>query len=749
MRGTNVMNIQPLDESWQVVLVVTSANVDQMSQTLEDMRAKSLRHRASILAQDTPFVRQELSGCPFPIVFKLPAKVEANCHWASVVSAHEFVAHRTLFLQAGTRVPECWDARLIAAGQRAERASAISPQSARHPILSVFASTDYQPELSVDEVDQWLNDYVEGLEYTVPVILESCALLQGNYWRDRALPIANDRELFEDLRAHGASLLATDQLYVDDFNVKNVFDVDCLPRAYLDACAQRPALAGTHHALRELSRRHERPAVMKSCLPVQLHVGHSWGGGLGRWMEDFTAADTTHNHLVLRSIGDLTGFGQTIALYRSTALDIPIRSWTLAEPIVSINMASYEYLGIIEELVSLYNVESVVVSSLVGHSMDILRTSLPTTVVLHDFFPFCPALYATFGSPCLSCSDSELRACAKDNPKNSYFKFESHGHWLAIRREFVRLIASQLHTVIAPSQSVVDRYRQLEFSLAEKRIHVVPHGLDAVLAQSLAPVEKISDAEPTAESRLKIVMLGRLTEEKGRELLSDVMGKLCQFADVYLLGTGESGAPFSSYAGVTIRESYDRSELGGLFSDVRPDLGMLLSNVPETFSYTLSELWAAGIPVLATRLGAFADRIVDSDNGWLVEPHASAVLDKLRDLNVHRTLLERAKHRVAQQPVRTTSQMVREYALAMPESTHIPAGRFNLPRRTYQNPYRSANSGLESAALYINYQRSYRQVLAAFLRYTSRKMQQSPKLPRRVRQLAGRTFQWTAGYLER
>ena len=46
-------------------------------------------------------------------------------------------------------------------------------------------------------------------------------------------------------------------------------------------------------------------------------------------------------------------------------------------------------------------------------------------------------------------------------------------------------------------------------------------------------------------------------------------------------------------------------------------LAMSVSIVPETFSYTLSELWAAGIPVLATRLGAFGDRIVDGENGWL------------------------------------------------------------------------------------------------------------------------------------
>lgn len=742
------MNLQYLDESWQLVLVVMSENVHQLPQTLEDVHLKSLHRSALILASDTPVVRSALSGVSLPISYKLPPTFVPGSYWASVVSSHEFVSHRTIFLQAGTRVAECWDARLVAAGQRAKAAFAISPQCVRHPILSAFGSADFQPELSVEEVDQWLNDYVEGIEYSVPVILESCALLQGDYWLDRNFSMLNDRQLLQDLRANGACILATDQLYIDDFNTKYCADISHLPKAFLDAFERRPTLARVHHALSELSRRRERPAQMRSCLPVQLHVGHSWGGGLARWMEDFIAADTAHNHLVLRSIGDLSGFGQTIALYRSTDMDIPIRVWTLSEPIISINSTSFEYLGIIEALVAQYNVESIVISSLVGHSLDIIRTDMPTTIVLHDFFPFCPALYATFGSPCSSCSASELRVCSKENPRNSYFKFESTEHWLAIRKEFVRLIAQSSITVIAPSQSVVDRYRNLEHSLSKRRIYVVAHGIDDKLAQSLATVSVPSVSTSSSGERLKIVMLGRLTEEKGGELLYCIMSQLGGFADVYLLGTGESGAGFNSFSGVKIRESYDKNELGSLLRDIQPDLGMLLSTVPETFSYTLSELWAAGIPVLATRLGAFVDRIADGDNGWLVNPEPATLLEKLHALDSDRNQLVKAKNYVAKQAVRTASQMVSDYAAAMPDARGIPILRLNRPRRSYRNPYSQSLSAQGAQALYVNHQRSYRQVLAAFLQYTGRKMYQSPKVPNWIRGVLGRSLHWTARQLD-
>jgi glycosyltransferase involved in cell wall biosynthesis len=725
------VNIQILAESWHIVLVVTPQSASFLQQTIDDVRMKSVSTRISVLAADLPEIRSVLSGSSLPIFYNLPLTIRPGSYWANVVSAHEFANGRTIFILSGTRVPQHWDARLIAAGQRAIGASAISPQCARHPILSVFASPGQNPELPVDDMDQWLNDYVDGVEYSVPAILESCALLQGDCWKNRQRRFTSDWQLIEELRVMERCAVATSQLYVDDSKAFNYSDVDLLPRAYRDAYTLRPPLGGVRHALSELSHRQEKPACLKQCLPVQLHVGHSWGGGLGRWMEDFIAADESHNHLVLRSIGDLTGFGQTIALYRSTVMDVPIKSWTLCEPVLSINLVSFEYRKIIKELVEHYSIESIVVSSLIGHSLDLLRTDLPTIVVLHDFFPFCPALYATFGSPCHSCTEGELRKCSQANPRHSYFKFESNEHWLAIRRSFIQSLMRESITVFAPTQSVVDRYRQLEPCLAQKPMHVVSHGLDDKLVQSLRPRAFLS--EHPASDRLKIALLGRLTDEKGADLLPELFGSIVSFADIYLLGTGESGEQFQSVPGITVLESYRKDELGSLLQQINPDLGMLLSIVPETFSYTLSELWAAGIPVLATRLGAFADRISEAENGWLVDADPDNVLRKLRLLESDRRILSQAKACVRRQEVRTAAQMVADYAAAAPDPRYVPLSRYNLPRRSYQNPYGESQSDKGIGALYINHTASYAKVLNEFLQYSSRKMAQSPKLPPWIR----------------
>lgn len=738
------MNSRYLEQDWQIVVVAASCAVADLRATLEELSGKSLGGDIRVLASERDDLRTFLSETNYPYACSLPDVTEPGCYWSAVLGALDFSRPRVILVQAGVRVPDKWDARLVAAGQRAQGAWAVAPLCAKHPLLSAFYDAGHSPGLPVEAVDQWLNDYVEGTEFEVPVMLESCLLLQGEEWKKLG-GAENDRQLMERIRLRGGWLLATDQVYIDDSALPGDSDISWLPQAYLNAFRGRHPLTATRHALMELSGRHEAPRVMRACLPVQLHVGHSWGGGLGRWMEDFIAADREHNHLVLRSIGDLSAFGQKIALYHSTEMGVPVRSWTLSEPIMSIAQSSYEYSRLLREIVDLYGVESLVVSSLIGHSLDLLRSELPTTFVLHDFFPFCPALYATFGTSCQSCSGGELRECAVSNPLHSFFKFETDVHWLAVRAAFIELLASDRICAIAPSQSVADRYRQLEPRLQEKTIHIVPHGLDQQLSTSL---QSVSLARSGGE-RLRLVVLGRLTAEKGGDLLAEIIGAITAFADIWLLGAGESGERFENQPGVTVVASYHKTELAGLLQQVSPDLGLLLSIVPETFSYTLSELWAAGIPVLATRLGAFSDRILDGGNGWLSEIQPRAVLEKLQWLDSNREEIERVRGVLLDQEIRSAEAMTADYSALESMPARLPLARFYLPRRSYQNPYakkrEEQKNGRDVQALHVDHQVPYRQVLGEFLTYSAGKMQQTPRIAGFVRRGSSRVLRFLAG----
>jgi len=732
MPGGAFAPLRPLVERWRIRVVVTPGTLDGLAGTLADLRDHALTHEIELLAPDVAGLRDALAGWGLPVACTLPVDLSPGRYWCGLLGAAPPGEVPCIYLQAGVRVPRHFDARLVAASQRAGNACAVAPLSARHPLLSLFTDPRHNPGLTADELDQWLNDYAPGVEFPVPVLAPACLLIRGE--AGVADETADDLALAVELRGRGQSVVATPQVYVDDAGLSGDEDLSRLPTAYLDAYRQRSPLGGIRHALTELSRRGEAPPELRDCRPVQLHVGHSWGGGLGRWMEDFVAADDAHHHLVLRSIGELSAFGQTIALYRSTAMDTPLQSWTLSEPVVSISPGSVEYRRILSELVVDYGVESLVISSLIGHSLDLLRTALPTTVVLHDYFPFCPALYATFDKPCQSCDADRLRRCGRENPRHSYFRHEDDSHWLAIRAEYARLLAAPEIAVAAPSQSVVDRYLALEPALSGRPVAVIPHGLDAALAASLAPDPA---AVATEGGRLRVVVLGRLTAEKGGDVLRRACGQLAEFAELHLLGTGESGDAFRNLPGVQVVPAYERDELGELLRRIDPHAGLLLSTVPETFSYTLSELHAAAVPVLATPVGALGERVVPGGNGWFVDADPDAVVAALRGLDTDRSQLAQVRDNLLQDEVGTTTAMARAYAALEPAPGCVPLQRYYLPRRSWRNPYGDAAETAAGAALLVNPQLPYRRALAEFMRYTARKTEQTPSLPAGLRRILG------------
>jgi glycosyltransferase involved in cell wall biosynthesis len=65
---------------------------------------------------------------------------------------------------------------------------------------------------------------------------------------------------------------------------------------------------------------------------------------------------------------------------------------------------------------------------------------------------------------------------------------------------------------------------------------------------------------------------------------------------------------------------YERERLPELLRQVKPSFSLIASVCPETFCYTLSESWAAGLPVFASNLGALQERITRSGGGWLLDP---------------------------------------------------------------------------------------------------------------------------------
>jgi glycosyltransferase involved in cell wall biosynthesis len=393
--------------------------------------------------------------------------------------------------------------------------------------------------------------------------------------------------------------------------------------------------------------------------PVVLHVAHSWGGGVDRWVRDFAIADEHGWNLLFRSRTWRNDAGVRLELIDVLAGDEPLLAWDLVRPIGTTAISDEAYRDVLDAVVSGFDVEMVIASSLIGHSLDALETGRPTVVVLHDLYPFCPALFGWFGNACTNCDRVDLQRCLQTNPLNVFWHRNEVSEWEVLRDAYSRRLAADMIRIAAPSCAVHSRYAALLPVLRDKPWTLITHGLAVVPACTPAPTDL--PALAAGSRRMRVLVPGRLSLHKGLHLFEKILPELRQFADVLLLGCGDFGAPFATLENVQVEPDYVNAELAAKVADFEPDCALLLSVLPETFSYTLSEMLALGVPVVATKLGAFAERIDEGTNGFLVEAAPGPVIDRLRSLATDVPALQRVGETLRATRVRTAARMVADY----------------------------------------------------------------------------------------
>ena len=711
----------------RLYVVAFSGELAGAEATLQSLAAQGGDLAVTLLASPDQDLRALATRESLDYLPGLPSRVAPDRYWSLVLPAldAEGVADADwLVLRAGVRLPGHALGRwqMMPSGQGP---AACFPLSVRHPCTAAFPATAGTPGLPVQAVDDWLNQYAPGRVFDLPVLAGYCALLRAPRPLPAIAPETGDEGLAAALRYAGWSLVASDALYIDDSALPPLaLPAQCYTD-WRDAVLRRHPLSAARHALAELAGRGEAPPEgFPAAGPVVLHLLHSWGGGLEKWVREFAEADTARHHLFLRPIGDWNGFGQALELSAVHLDSPPLRRWVLARPILSTAQAHEEYRAALDEICTQFGVAMVLLSSLIGHSLDALRTGLPTVWVAHDFYPLCPPLVATFGDPCDSCTAERMNACLASNPEHRFFRHEPFEHWLALKEAFVARVLEERPLAVVPSRSVAERLQRLAPALSGIAFNVVPHGLAAATIKRLAPLREPAPPHRAPGEPLRLVLPGLLQSHKGLALLEAAMPALLERAELLLLGAGAAGKQFSGLSGVTVVESYSTDSFGEVLAAFRPELGLLLSTVPESFSYTLSELWAAGIPVAATGLGAFADRIEHGRQGWLFDPDPRALLSLLDALRQDRAGLERVRARVRAEPPRSAQAMAGDYAdlLAARCPGPLPAARprWLLTAAPTANPV---------PGVVFDPTLAWGDVARGFLAYTLRKARLSPRLP--------------------
>ncbi len=417
----------------------------------------------------------------------------------------------------------------------------------------------------------------------------------------------------------------------------------------------------------------ELPQAGAESKPATLHITHSWGGGVAQWLKTFIDTDNGHRHYQLRSENPQSdgGFGQKLSLYAGNELRWPIASWWLNPAIGAIIDTHTGYQQALAEICQRFGIGRIFVSSLVGHSLDALRSGIPTLQILHDHFPLWPLLSVNPDPYLQNGAAPDIGRALDEHAKKLEFKDKDSRGWSLINAAYLKALEDFDVKIAAPGQNVLDLQYRIEPAFSALKTELIQHGFPAM--QKLREISP----KPRKDGRLRMVVLGRMQAGKGQLLLSRALPELTRHVQVYLLGTGKSGENFFGMHGVDVVLEYAHEELPSILAGIGPDFAALLSVVPETFSYTLSELQQLCIPVIATRVGSFPGRIEHGATGWLVDADPQALVQQVAALHDSPGEIDAVRANLPGIKANTLEEMVEAYNRLCPaedgQQVYVPA----------------------------------------------------------------------------
>jgi glycosyltransferase involved in cell wall biosynthesis len=162
--------------------------------------------------------------------------------------------------------------------------------------------------------------------------------------------------------------------------------------------------------------------------------------------------------------------------------------------------------------------------------------------------------------------------------------------------------------IVVPSADVARRMRRY---FPRVRAEVVGWGDD----DRLPPLQPVG-----VTGTRRVCVIGAIGIEKGYEvLLSCARGAASRRLDLEFVLVGKScdDDRLAATGRVRITGRYEPHEAVALVRRQEAALAWLPSIWPETWCYTLTEAWQAGLDVLAFDIGAPAERIRRTGRGWV------------------------------------------------------------------------------------------------------------------------------------
>ncbi len=310
-----------------------------------------------------------------------------------------------------------------------------------------------------------------------------------------------------------------------------------------------------------------------------------------------------------------------------------------------------EYQRLLDKIIQDFGISIVHIHHLKEHYFNITalieKYNLYTIISLHDYYSICPQitkLYKNCSYCGLNVTKNTCEECLKYIFKNS-IDIES---W---RNEWFKLLKSA-NKIVVPSESSKREISQIYSNLD---INVIEHGINFKKERSKLKIDE-SDT-------FDVAFIGAIGIHKGSKILENfIKRKDWKNVRIHLFGILDSQL-YKNNKHYINHGRYERGQLVSQLKENNIKLICLLSTVPETYSYTLSESLAAGIPVIAYDLGAIGERMKKYEAGWLISSTLSAdeIAGKIIEISKNPIEYQKMIDKINNISLKNTKEMAKDY----------------------------------------------------------------------------------------
>lgn len=309
-----------------------------------------------------------------------------------------------------------------------------------------------------------------------------------------------------------------------------------------------------------------------------------------------------------------------------------------------------DYRKMLETIIDGLGITTVHVHHMIGHYFDVVdlcrEKKVQSIITLHDFYSLCPTINLLYMNKeyCMEMKDKDCVKCLKDkmDVQNNIVK-NWQVHWGQFLQKFDQ--------VIVPSNSTKEIIENVHTHI---NCEVIEHGID---------LERNTALERNEKDVFNVAFVGVMLPHKGSKVL-EYFVKHCKDRNIkfHLFGIAHSDLLKKNHSNYEYHGAYKRNELPRLLKENKIHLVCNLSIWPETYSYTLTETIACGVPVLSYNIGAVGERILKNGFGWILEnKDMNYALKKISEISKNLDEYNTRIRNINSYSIKSTSEMCLEY----------------------------------------------------------------------------------------